>query len=95
MARKRTPLTSSKDEKTSEQIANAAIEKIHGTSPNSIPTKKPGPVGFFSKWSEEDMSKIFVRTPKEIKKRLKITAVNQNKTEAQVIYEILNKYLDI
>lgn len=91
MPRKRTPLTTSQSEKSipSSDLANEALEKIHGDS-----KKKPGPVSFFSRWSEDELTKLFVKIPKDIKKRLKITAVNQEKTEAQIVFEILNKYLD-
>lgn len=90
MARKRTPLVASdKKEKSSEELATEALQKIHGNK------SKPGPVSFFNKWPEEEITKLFVKTPKEIKKRLKLTAINQEKTEAQIVYEILNKYLNI
>jgi hypothetical protein len=91
MTRKRTPLVpSEKKAKSSEEIASEALSKIHGeTSP-----KKPGPIGFFAQWPDTELTKLFVKIPKDIKKRLKVTALNHEKTEAQIVYEILNKYLD-
>jgi hypothetical protein len=89
MTRKRTPLVSENRVKTSGDFAKEAMDKIHGSE-----KKKPGPVSFFSQWSDDALTRLLVKIPKDVKKRLKITSVNQEKTEAQVVYEILNKYLD-